>query len=60
MNGASRGMFGLPPVVKNLILINVFMLLADFTAMSAFNIRLTEYLGLHFPKSELFMPIQIL
>jgi membrane associated rhomboid family serine protease len=60
MIGASRGMFGLPPVVKNLILLNVFMLLADFTARSAFNIRLTEYLGLHFPKSELFMPIQIL
>jgi membrane associated rhomboid family serine protease len=60
MIGASRGFSGLPPVVKNLILINVFMLLADFTAASAFNIRLNEYLGLHFPKSELFRPVQLL
>jgi len=60
MIGASRGMFGLPPVVKNLIFLNIFMLLADFTAQSAFNIRLSEYLGLHFPKSELFMPFQLL
>jgi membrane associated rhomboid family serine protease len=60
MIGASRGMFGLPPVVKNLIFLNIFMLLADFTAQSAFNIRLSEYLGLHFPKSELFRPFQLL
>lgn len=60
MIGTQRGFMGLPPVVKNLILINVFMLLADFTADSAFNIRLSEYLGLHFPASDLFMPIQLL
>jgi membrane associated rhomboid family serine protease len=60
MIGTSRGMFGLPPVVKNLIMINIVMLLADFTAGSAFNIRLSEFLGLHFPKSELFRPVQLI
>ncbi|MDX9929711.1 MAG: rhomboid family intramembrane serine protease [Bacteroidales bacterium] len=60
MTGYSRGFVGLPPVVKNLILINVFVLLADFTAANAFNISLSEYLGLHFPKSELFRPVQII
>jgi len=60
MIGSTRGMFGLPPVVKNLLLLNLFMLLADFTADNVFNIRLTEYLGLHFPKSELFRPVQLI
>jgi len=60
MIGTQRGFFGLPPVVKNLIMINVFMSIADFTAYRAFGINLSEYLGLHFPKSELFRPIQIL
>jgi membrane associated rhomboid family serine protease len=60
MIGTTRGMFGLPPVVKNLLLLNIFMLLADFTAQNVFNIRLTEYLGLHFPKSELFRPVQLI
>ena len=61
MIGSTRGMFGgLPPVVKNLLLINIFMLVADFTAASVFNIRLSEYLGLHFPKSELFRPLQLI
>ena len=60
MIGSTRGMFGLPPVVKNLLLLNIFMLLADFTANNVFNIRLTEYLGLHFPKSELFRPVQLI
>jgi membrane associated rhomboid family serine protease len=60
MIGAQRGFLGLPPVVKNLILINIFMALADLTAQRAFNIRLSEYLGLHFPGSEMFRPVQIL
>jgi membrane associated rhomboid family serine protease len=59
MNGYGRGLFGLPPVVKNIIFINVLMLLADFAAKSAFGIDLTKILGLYFPKSEQFMPVQI-
>ena len=60
MNGYGRGFFGLPPVVKNIILINAVMLLADFTAKSVFGINLSTILGLYFPKSEQFMPLQII
>ncbi|HBC79321.1 MAG TPA: rhomboid family intramembrane serine protease [Bacteroidales bacterium] len=60
MNGYGRGLMALPPVVKNLILINVFMLIADFTAKSVFGVDLTAVLGLYFPKSDQFMPLQII
>jgi len=60
MNGFGRGFFGLPPVVKNIILINVLMLLVDYAAKSVFGIDLTMVLGLYFPKSEHFMPVQII
>ncbi len=60
MNGYGRGLLGLPPVVKNIIFINILMLLADFTAKSVFAIDLTRILGLYFPRSEHFMPVQIL
>jgi len=59
MNGYGRGFFGLPPVVKNIILINVIMLLADITAYKVFGINLSTILGLYFPKSEHFMPLQL-
>jgi membrane associated rhomboid family serine protease len=59
MNGFGRGYFNLPPVVKNIILINVLMLLVDFAAKSAFGVDLTMVLGLYFPKSDQFMPLQI-
>jgi len=59
MNRYGGGYFGLPPVVKNIILINVLMLLVDFAAKSVFGTDLTLVLGLYFPKSEQFMPLQI-
>ncbi|MEI6049452.1 MAG: rhomboid family intramembrane serine protease [Bacteroidota bacterium] len=59
MNGFGRGFFGLPPVVKNIILLNVLMLLADYAAKSVFGTDLTMVLGLYFPKSDQFMPVQI-
>ena len=59
MNGYGKGFFGLPPVVKNIILINVIMLFADFTVKNAFGIDLATILGLYFPKSEQFMPLQL-
>jgi membrane associated rhomboid family serine protease len=59
MNGYSRGFFGLPPVVKNIIMINVLMLLAYYAAASVFDVNLNALLGLYFPKSEHFMPVQI-
>jgi len=59
MYGFGRGFLGLPPVVKNIILINVLMLVADFTVRSVFGVELTMILGLYFPRSDQFMPLQI-
>jgi membrane associated rhomboid family serine protease len=60
MNGYGRGFFGLPPVVKNVIMINILMLLAYYVVRSVFSIDLNSILGLYFPKSESFKPFQIL
>jgi len=59
MNGYGRGFSVLPPVVKNIILINIVMLFADYTVGRVYGINLSGILGLHFPKSELFMPLQL-
>jgi membrane associated rhomboid family serine protease len=59
MNGFGKGLFGIPPIVKNLIFINVIMLLAYWAVDSVFQIDLNRILGLYFPKSEQFKPIQI-
>jgi membrane associated rhomboid family serine protease len=59
MNGFGKGFFGLPPVVKNIIMLNALMLLAYWAAQSVFGIDLNSLLGLYFPKSEKFMPLQI-
>ncbi len=60
MYSFGRGLSGIPPVTKNLILINVIMLLASYTAGAVFNIDLNQIFGLHFPKSEHFQPFQII
>ena len=59
MNGYGRGFFGLPPVVKNLIMLNALMLLITYAAGSVFGLDLNRVLGLYFPKSDNFMPMQI-
>jgi membrane associated rhomboid family serine protease len=59
MNGYGRGLFGMPPVVKNLIFINILALLAYYAVGRVFNIDLNRTLGLYFPLSEQFKPIQI-
>lgn len=60
MNGYGRGFFGIPPVVKNIIMLNVVMLLANFAAQRVFSVDLNSILGLYFPKSDQFMPVQII
>jgi membrane associated rhomboid family serine protease len=60
MNGYGRGFFGLPPVVKNIIMANVLMLLAYYVVKSTLGYDLNEILGLYFPKSSNFRPFQIL
>jgi membrane associated rhomboid family serine protease len=65
MNGFGKGIFGLPPVVKNIIFINILMLLVTYAAQSVMgldfngNLYLNTKLGLYFPKSDQFMPLQI-
>lgn len=59
MNGYGRGFFGAPPVVKNLIMVNIIMILAYYAAGSVFGVDLNSLLGLYFPKSDQFRPLQI-
>lgn len=59
MNGYGRGLFGLPPVVKNIILLNILMFLINLASISVYGIELNMRLGLYFPASEHFMPLQI-
>lgn len=46
----------MPPVVKNLLIINVIMFIATF-ALSEYDLR--SILSLHYPKSVLFQPYQV-
>jgi membrane associated rhomboid family serine protease len=52
-----QGFSFLPPVVKNLLIINIIMYLVDVT-LSGFGIDLTRYLGLHYIFAERFFPTQ--
>jgi membrane associated rhomboid family serine protease len=57
MNQYQSSPFSMPPVVKNLILINVVMWIATW-ALENTGIKLNDLLGLHYPGSELFRPYQ--
>jgi len=57
--GGGNPLSRLPEVVKNLLIINVLMLLAMFVTYKA-NIDLTDYLGLHHWSSDLFKPHQLI
>lgn len=48
----------LPPVVKNLLIINGLFYLATVSLHSAFGIDMERLLGLHYFKSDLFRPYQ--
>ncbi len=60
MNGqySPRGFSLLPPVVKNLLIINGLFFLATITAHNVFNFPLENILALHYPASDLFSPYQ--
>lgn len=60
MNGYGRGLAGLPPMVKNIILINVLMFFGFWIGYRFFDINLNSLLGLYFPKSSNFKPFQLL
>jgi len=51
---------GTPPVVKNLIIINVIMFLGMLAVKSALNLDLNRELGMYYFKSPFFQPFQII
>lgn len=55
-----QGFSLLPPVVKNLLIINGLFFLATITLQSAFNVDLADYLGLHYFESQKFNPYQFI
>ncbi len=59
MNSYSpRGFSFLPPIVKNLLIINGILMLANITFETVYKVQLADYLGLHYFDSELFKPWQ--
>lgn len=60
MNIFGRGMMvNIPPVVKNLLIINVAMFVLTFLAQTFYNVDLNRLLGLYYISSEHFMPYQV-
>ena len=50
----------IPPIVKNLIIINVILAISQHVLYSSYHIDLSDYLGLHYFRSELFRPWQLI
>lgn len=60
MNYSERGfMSTIPPVVKNLLIINVIMLLVAWVSETTFQVDLNRILGLYSPNSPSFRPYQL-
>jgi membrane associated rhomboid family serine protease len=55
-----RGFSLLPTLVKNLLIINGLMFIAQIVAEKSFGIRLEDILGLHYPPSMAFKPWQFI
>jgi membrane associated rhomboid family serine protease len=55
-----QGFSFLPPVVKNLLIINGLFFLATLALENAFHIKLADYLGLHYFESQKFSPYQFI
>jgi len=53
-----RGFSFLPPLVKNLLIINGLMFIAQIVSEKSFGIRLEDLLGLHYPLAMDFKPWQ--
>tara|TARA_B100001109_G_scaffold248786_1_gene239980 strand:- start:491 stop:1237 length:747 start_codon:yes stop_codon:yes gene_type:complete len=56
--GSANPLSNIPEVVKNLLIINGLMLLATFVGYQS-GINISDWLGLHHWKSDLFMPHQL-
>jgi len=59
MNYRPSPLAGLPPVTKNLLIINGLFLLATWVLQTSLGIDLAKYLGLHLPLSERFNVAQL-
>lgn len=55
-----QGFSFLPPVVKNLLIINGLFYLATLALDNAFHIKLADFLGLHYFESQKFSPYQFI
>jgi membrane associated rhomboid family serine protease len=60
MSSFRSGFSVLPPVVKNLLIINALCFLVNLVFQSRFNMDLNETLGLYYPESKLFRPFQLI
>ena len=56
----SRSPYSMPPVVKNLLIINILFFITTMVLQSRFEINLNDIFGLHYFASELFKPWQII
>jgi len=59
MNGFNSGMGSTPPVLKNIIIINVLLFLATLV-LEKYGVNLNQYLALYYPGSEYFRPHQLI
>ena len=59
MFGFGNSRLDTPPVVKNIIYLNVIMFLATWVLNAKFNINLEDILAAHYFKSDLFRPYQL-
>jgi membrane associated rhomboid family serine protease len=55
-----RGFSLLPPLVKNLLIINGLMFVAQIVSEKSFGVRLEDLLGLHYPMAMDFRPWQFI
>ncbi len=55
-----QGWSSMPPVVKNLLILNVLMYLASFSFMQGFGIDFWDLFGLHYFQSHVFRPYQFI
>jgi len=55
-----RGFSLLPTIVKNLLIINGLMFVAQMVVEKSFGIKLEDLLGLHYPASQAFKPWQFI
>ena len=60
MNGTGPRLFAnIPPVLKNLLIINILMFIGTMVIQGTIQVDLNKVLGLHYFKSEFFRPYQI-